>query len=181
MLTLILGALGSGLWEIAVKPIFSLLMTLALNVVTLGLESLRNDMYADVARGFHEAPSLMLLGITITGSVGFLAGYLFGGWYFPKTKGGNGSGLLFSLKLIILFGVILIFFILFRSTYINRAITHYEQMTAIVAPYITEHEKIDIKSKFAQIKTKDDYVRIINRLTQVAQENKLYVPTFSIY
>lgn len=56
--TVILGAIGSGVWRLLLEP-FSLWIGKALfTVATLGLESLRNGVYAEVAKGLHESPSL---------------------------------------------------------------------------------------------------------------------------
>ncbi len=51
VVTIVLGALGSGLWELVVRPVYAFVSTIALNVITLGLDSLRNGLYEEAAKG----------------------------------------------------------------------------------------------------------------------------------
>jgi hypothetical protein len=59
--TLVLGALGSGLWNVLFAPLGSLIVKAALSLVTLGISSARDQVYATAARGYAERPSVMLL------------------------------------------------------------------------------------------------------------------------
>jgi len=58
---IILGAIGSGLWEMIAKPGLSSLGRLFLTLVTFGSESARNNAYADAALDPTAIPSLVLL------------------------------------------------------------------------------------------------------------------------
>jgi uncharacterized membrane protein YeaQ/YmgE (transglycosylase-associated protein family) len=62
--TIILGAVGNAVWEL-VKPGLGWLSTTALNVVTLGIESLRDDLYVEIARGFREKVAESVLGLVL--------------------------------------------------------------------------------------------------------------------
>jgi len=65
---ILLGALGSGLWQIALKPFTFWFLETIFNIMTLGLSSLSDAFYTEVAEGLHEEPSLenlMLLLIII--------------------------------------------------------------------------------------------------------------------
>ncbi len=57
---LLLGALGNGVWEYLLQPALSSMGQLALNIGTLGVKAFKDNMYREVARGFHEASSLSL-------------------------------------------------------------------------------------------------------------------------
>lgn len=59
--TIVLGALGSGLWEVLVKPGLAWAGGAVLTISTLGLDSLRDQIYADVAIGSYERASLSIL------------------------------------------------------------------------------------------------------------------------
>ena len=61
--TLLVGALGSGLWEAGIKPGMLWFGTLMLDLGTLGLSSLRDGMYTDAAKGTYERAGVMLLSI----------------------------------------------------------------------------------------------------------------------
>ena len=57
---LLIGALGSGLWEL-IKPLFGWFASVSLDIVTLGLESLRDGLYADAAAQESERISSLIL------------------------------------------------------------------------------------------------------------------------
>lgn len=56
--TIILGAIGSGLWEIAFKPIGKKLSSVAFTIITFGAKRARNNIYKAAAKGHHDLPSL---------------------------------------------------------------------------------------------------------------------------
>jgi len=68
---------------------------------------------------------------------------------------------------------------LVREKYINNSITHFQQLIIIVEPYISKEEVLLYKSKFAQIKNKNDYVDLINNLENTLNQNKQRVPEFN--
>ncbi|MFS8082707.1 MAG: hypothetical protein ACMG51_04580 [Ginsengibacter sp.] len=57
--TLIVGALGSGLWSLIEAPLWKI-ANWFLSATTLGIQSVRDDVYAHAALGLHELPSLYL-------------------------------------------------------------------------------------------------------------------------
>jgi hypothetical protein len=61
---LILGALGSGLWELLFKPLLFWVSTLFLNIATLGINSLRDGLYVEIARG-HDPSGLLSFTLNI--------------------------------------------------------------------------------------------------------------------
>lgn len=59
--TIILGAIGSGLWDLALEPALTWCGRTFFTIATLGLSQLRNEIYIDIAKGFHEALSILLV------------------------------------------------------------------------------------------------------------------------
>lgn len=58
---IVLGALGSGLWETVIKPSFGSMRALLLNVASIGMKALKDQTYRDISRGFTEATAVELL------------------------------------------------------------------------------------------------------------------------
>lgn len=54
---IILGAIGSGVWQYIIEPALSTSSQVILSLATLGIESFKNDLYREVAKGFHEGAS----------------------------------------------------------------------------------------------------------------------------
>lgn len=63
--TIVLGAIGSGLWERVGDPLFNLLRDGALNLATFGVRQLKDALYADIGKGLYERPSTQLLALFV--------------------------------------------------------------------------------------------------------------------
>jgi hypothetical protein len=223
--TIILGALGSGLWESALKPVLGSTRDVALNVISFGMISIKNSSYSQTAKDLHEETSLSVLFYVILAVVLLNVVLIASSFYqsrqtrksfqefktkLAKWKSGEsdryedlqkekeeliakGERLIqkypgrvltagtwvTSLLLVLTMSMVVSDFI--RFSYVNSAISYYHQLDAITAPFIDQSERVSLRSKFAQIKSKQDYVTIIQRLQSIAKENGQAVPDFSIW
>jgi len=57
---LLVGGLGNGVWEYLLKPAFAWSISGIVNIATLGVQSFKDDLYREIAKGFHEESSLSL-------------------------------------------------------------------------------------------------------------------------
>lgn len=57
---LIIGGLGNGVWEYVLEPAFTWSLTGILNIGTLGVQTFKDELYREIAKGFHEESSLSL-------------------------------------------------------------------------------------------------------------------------
>lgn len=228
ILALIVGGLGSGVWEYIFKPLLTWSADGILNIATLGVQSFKNDMYQEIAKGFHEASSLSL-----SNAVYFWVGYGFVFSLFVFTKKTkevvtnisdtgkkidaleavkNGevelpekcdiNDQLFSLREnnsrlaskaqfthkasygLLVLGVALFAWMLVvsaKAKYINSAIVYYEQSLSVVAPLATEDELSMIKSRFAQIASKNDYEELLVDISTIGERGQLNIPVFKIW
>jgi len=64
----LIGALGSGLWDVIFKPGGQWVVRTLLTAVTLGSSVVKDAVYAEAAKGPHEAASLYLVSI-LTGAL----------------------------------------------------------------------------------------------------------------
>src|SRR5260370_30055063 len=71
--TILLGALGSGLWELALRPMGLWLGKTIPTAATLGSTAAKDQIYLEAAKGIHEAASLELFWLTILFLVGLSA------------------------------------------------------------------------------------------------------------
>ncbi len=72
MFTIILGAIGSGLWETVFKPISLKTFKIIYGIITFGTKRASNQIYKEAARGHHEVASLNVLLFVIVFAIGFL-------------------------------------------------------------------------------------------------------------
>ena len=187
--TLLIGALGSGLWEAVVKPSMLWFGTLMLDVATLGLSSLRDGMYQDVAKGTYERAGVMLLALATGILCGFLTAPIAAGRILRKrdesSRPGSATARMFRKNWVLVtfaLAFTMIFFVsFFRISYIVRASNYADQLARITAPYFSEEDRLMVQSELAQVETREDYIRLVERLRKVASENNASVPDFAIY
>lgn len=65
--------------------------------------------------------------------------------------------------------------------YVNLAITHFEQSLNIVRPYISNEREKMIVSKYSQIDEREDYVLVMKNIEEIAKQNGVQLPDFSIW
>lgn len=66
-----------------------------------------------------------------------------------------------------------------RETYVNSADAHYHQVMRVDSPYLDAHEETEIESAFAQIGSRDDYVRLVSQLESQCEAHGQKVPQFN--
>jgi len=200
---IILGIFTNALWDL-IKPFTVFLFKIALNLSILGIDSFKNGIYEEIARGLHEYTSIQLLFIIHSILLALVIGLLFGLLIIRKRilefegeeKSNNKNSFLNKFINVYrnihkrsVFVWFLIFYVVFtgtifvldlvRQNYINNAITYFEQLTKIVRPYSTNEQMDLYYSNFSQIHNKNDFVNIINQLEEVVKNNNLKAPEFS--
>lgn len=187
IVTIVLGAVGSGAWEYILKPIALHATSFTLEVATLGVQSFKDNVYGEIAQGHHEAASLshflFILGLfpgMLTGALLGIRSIKFKSLEGPMTVDGSKK-LFWIMALVTIFITTFAFVYASRVGYINRAITHFNQLLAIASPYLSPEDRIKAASQFAQIKKRDDYVAITADLTKKCTDNKVTPPSFSLW
>jgi hypothetical protein len=62
-----------------------------------------------------------------------------------------------------------------------RIITYLDQSQVIIAPFESESNRLGIRSRVAQMHSKDDFISIDNEIKAIAKVNSLMLPSLSIY
>ena len=183
LVVVFLGALGSGLWLHALEPFVRFILRLA----SLGFDTYKVDVYKEIARGLHEYASYALFGTVTAIWVGLQLGLLLAlftlMWSKAKMRE-REERIRSAKKWVYAYGLLFVFLstaqliAVARHTYINSAVTHFRQVLRIASPYLDESEQAVILSQFAQVKSKEDYVRIVDRLADSAETHGQNVPPF---
>lgn len=184
--TLVVGALGNGLWELA-KPALVWMTAGILDVATLGMASLRDSMYVEIARGTYEraAERMLSLGIGILTGVGLcvlLIPPILRRLKAPALSSPTSESRvrLASMSFIVI-AIVYLTVQNIRMIYVIRAANHMEQLQRVVAPHLSEQQRLVFASRFASMTTKSQYVGLVNELAEVARRNSAHVPDFDIY
>ena len=214
LLTIALGALGTGFWETLFKPIFVTVGRILLKVVTLGMSSARDALYKDMAARPTYKPAVFLVALVSVAFVSFLATTI--GYYsriylkapkyveiahyeskirdmsveeLQKEKERLGIQqhvlekkiglLLFTVSLL---GFVVTTLVCIRYKYLSTAIAYFDQLMAICAPYLSSEEERALRSAFAQMTCRNDYVMIINKLKDHASKHRAdKLPEFMLF
>ena len=187
--TIIIGAIGSGFWELCLHDCFNWIGRCILSGITLGITSVRDSFYEEVAKGRTNSPVIYLVSLT------FLLPSFFLGFFIgmrPNRRSRNATEEPSESEVrhkriwwVGFLGIMLLTFLLmFRYvsvSYVSGAVDNFEQTFTVCLPYLTTDERDEIRSKFAQVRTKDDYIAIMDRLKSNAVKNKLKIPNFSVW
>jgi len=177
------------------------------SLVTLGVKAAMDSTYANIAQGHHEVASLfvllfggsaifgLILGLLTSGATGCgfrrkirqltdrvdavankeQAQSLIGGLKaLDRRLGRQASALLNVILLLCTFIVVSIQLL----DYENLAITYFQQSIAICRPYIEEVDETRLGSRFAQGRSREDYMAVISELRTVATRNRLRLLDF---
>lgn len=199
---LLIGALGSGLWEL-LKPLLGWLASASLDIVTLGLESLRDGLYADAAAQESERVSGMILSLLSGVMGGLLLAILIPPKSFlpketekPEDETIEASSAYtdslkaktFLLKRYKFIATVVLAFMLTthalimqRTIYVNHVASNFNRMCIIISPYLSQQQDALYHSKFAQIQTRAEYIKLMDEIHKIAIQNRSYIPPFIIY
>lgn len=193
---LIVGGAGSSLSDLIFKPLILDLSGFFLSVATLGLASVTDGMYADVAHiDFERTGSALLsaftgmqigVAISLFSVVAFISmprvAKRLEQWRAQSLA--NSSSFRTVLYCWLVAMVLTVGFLTIsniRVLYTVQAASYIEQLQRIVSPKLTEDQRLEFRSRVAQISKRSDYVAISEDLKHIAEVNKLYVPAFDIF
>lgn len=192
--TVVLGIVGSALWDLALRPAFYSTRNALLNLTSFGIESARNSAYVEAARGFHEHAANAWLNMfsglemgaaIITLFVAFAPLDMLRKRILGAENGDDLDARVHRTRRVIqILAVILL--VLFgwltgeqlRNSYAITAAGHFEQLDAVIAPFSSTQQRAIWRSEFAQVTTRDDYVAITTQMEVVARQHSLRVPEF---
>jgi ABC-type Fe3+ transport system permease subunit len=197
IVTILLGFIGSGLWEVVGRSILNFCSFIVIKIITLGQTTLLDYIYKDMGKGLSEHYSinayyfpLLLFTIVVICVLDILRRKI--KKYLSKSQKEQKitpvdkekrlsklNKLVFYLILLYIFLFIVSFSDYFVVNYKDRTRTHFKQCVTICAPYITEKENNLLLSEFALIKSKADYINLNNKIKDIAQQYGLDLPKFN--
>ena len=193
---LLVGALGSGIWDIALKPAFQWSGRTILTAATLGSSAIKDSIYREAARGHHEAGVMFI----ISGLAAFLltlpAVFLFTLirlkyraerlWRTPKERRPPPTLAKIRLAVRVGYGLILVlsidmgflFIDILKLSQANQAYTYFNQSFTICEPYMDDRTSRLIKSRFAMVEGRADYLNVMEDLKNIAWSAHQKLPKY---
>ena len=204
--TLVIGALGSGLWEVIFKPSFKKIGDVTFYILTLGIKKTRDKVYLDAAKNHSELGgifvarhmSLILASFLIAFSfITFQTSYGKANYFdkFEYCDRVDGEGeyrkckrevskervqavAVFTIPLFMLVAVILIYTSL-KIQMVYRITMDFKQYLTICRPYMSLEEVLMLEAKFTRMKEKVDYQELMSKLGKIAKDNDQELPRYS--
>lgn len=181
--TVILGAVGSGVWERLLSPALDWMFRASVDLVSTVSLRYKNGIYEAAAKGFHEDYSLRIFLIASLVLSLFLLTYA-----MRKHDDMNQrfiqpllarKGLAQWLAVVASFAFALfVFYSVARHQATNHITTYSIQSMDILRPYIGEQKYILFRSNFLQIKSADQFERFNLSLIQEAKASGVSLPDF---
>lgn len=203
---LALGALGNAVWELLFRPILFWTSDFFLNVATLGIKSLRDDLYVEIARGLYDRSGLFVLALIILSAATFFIVSAIGLSFFAwsriasllrkknLTKARPVSRLEAPippsqrLRILRWLSVVyiaacalevgLLVVILARQSFVTNGAVYVDQSQRILAPYLTDNESAMLKSRAAQMKSRLDFDEFNSNVVKAAKAHNVRLPSF---
>jgi len=156
---LALGVLGSALWEL-IKPGVSWMGSGVLAVLSLGIDSVVDDIYAHVGQS-NSVVAWIKGGVTFLLATAIVAPalYLIGRRNSVPAQSQTisaqwGPALLLLLAATLMVGSV-------RHTYVASTRGHFEYLLRVCAPYYTPEQRVQIESRLALVNSKAEFDAIV--------------------
>lgn len=202
IITIFLGAIGSGLWDAALKPASRKFGSVIFTIITFGAKQARDNTYKRAAMGHHELPSLYILLCVLTCGIAFMVLVqlrIYVAVYAPEIMPPSiilqnpqkldlnikdhllkiNERALRALKFMSLAGIFAMVILIYRFAAINRMnliTTYFEQSLMAVRPFIDDSKVHLVRQQYALMTSKEQYDAIICELSAVAKNNGASLP-----
>jgi hypothetical protein len=170
---IVLGALGSGLWDL-VKPYLSNFSYYLATLSTFGIDTLRDDLYLRAAKSLGQAVNFNTTGSLVDAWIAvLLAGILHVLSLSKEMRIARFAQayMLLCFALALGFGVQVV-----KNSFALRLANHYEVLEVIASPQLSDKEIRQYRSDFSQVQNRVDYQKVIDSLSTRIRQTGGTVP-----
>jgi hypothetical protein len=186
---IILGAIGSGVWQIIGDPLLSIITKTFIDAINFITNTYKDGIYIEAARGLHENPATKLYILVFTFppilALVFILSKKSAKKDMVKLEVESQSKhdekteqLEFQIESlnkqiksgerVIFFSVIILIMTSIHSTtqtsYTNKVITYVDNTLDRLAPYESHENIIMLRAEFREVYTAEDYYKLYNKL-----------------
>ncbi|MCK9403986.1 MAG: hypothetical protein M0Q26_11360 [Chitinophagaceae bacterium] len=193
---IVIGAIGSGLWDILLKKVFFQFGNTFVRIVTFFNNNYTDHIYKDIGKGsIVEIIPFVVIVVSITFAPVFLILRIlkfYANTEIPKTNVSNSAKffafvfktkkravlfiLIISLPLQFVYADLLI-----KELSTIKAIRYIERSLDIIHPFVKESDYIILKSKYKLIDDKQKLIDILTTFKTIAKENNINLPEYHLY
>lgn len=177
--TIILGALGSGLWDLAIKPFLKFSTEFVVNILLEAFGGVQSSIYKDIASLDREITGQVLVSFFMGSLMGVVT-VLVSRTFRKVDKDGETISSRPSKFYMALLGLYILVFTtstVGRTSYVLGKQNDYLQLKRIVSPYLSEDEIIKIDSEFSLIDSIEEYLKLMEKMKAVTAEQNIQLPS----
>jgi fumarate reductase subunit D len=170
---------ASALWDFVFKPVFVLVFELIVRFGTLGVSSIRDGIYVEIAlRGQNYSAYIanVVIALIIVSCM-----HVFGLWGRIRRKLQNKplrpivkdpTPLRVTIMQSVVVSVCVFMIMMYaRQVYVAGASDTLRVMQAMAAPYIQEHDRLVLASRVARIRSRNDFISVTNDMNAIIEKN----------
>ena len=200
--TVLLGAIGSGLWDRALGPFLDWLSTRSVSLMSSMFYGYLDSVYADVSRNPADYLTMfpfMFFVMLIIFAPWIGIAILFRGYGkiqrelenignrsdqeltvedLTKEVQANRRSTLVRLIPLAILSTVLYSETLFSTLYTRKAALFVERSIEVVAPYVDERARLELRAQFRSVETASDFYELESRLRAIAREHSAKLPEF---
>ncbi len=172
LVAIILGAIGSALWEVILRPGFSFLGSAVLTAITFGSQVLTDDIYSRVGRidlaASYSATTAQLIALLLT--CFFIVACLSSSSqtpFLPKLRFERYA------LLLLLFMTTAGMFVTTRNVYVLQTRSHFQNLYRASSPYLTQEQRLSIDSRLVLVAKKSDYDKLVEELQMTLRSHNI--------
>lgn len=195
--TILLGAIGSGIWDWVLADALALAGNAVLKLFSAAFGGYLNVLYKEVGKGalYPMIMSLFtmffMLILLFPALAVLIVNFKIKQIVKQKSKSNDEKKnfdeklykvtKMFKFRLLPLCGIVVVIITLqiWQVVYSNSASSFIERSIDIISPYVSEAERKTIISEYRMISNADDFYKIENKLLKLASKNSLKLPKFS--
>jgi hypothetical protein len=167
---LVISALGSGVWQSLLGPAIHSSSRWVMDVASLGLASYKNGVYQQIAADNPSAIDIEMLS-WLTFMSALALGIVSGASAAKRSNTSDGVKVGKTSRIVVHVTPLFLIFMLVnqaasvsRLSYVSSADAHYHYVMRVASPYLDAGEKAEVESDFAEISSREDYVRLLSTL-----------------
>lgn len=186
--TILLGAIGSGLWERILSPVLDSISRKAIlfvdGIYSGYLDSIYRSAAFDLPNIYQQKIAALLLII-----VGLFWGVSIATKYdwrsmlsklFPATSTNVIHAIRVYFLIVALSLLVMGMFLLSKADYVQKTILYSCRSLEILHPYIGEEKYLILKSEYHQVDSAKAFERFNSKLIALSKENKVSLPEFKV-
>jgi cation transport ATPase len=173
-ITIVLGAIGSGLWELFLGDVIRWLASGFVYSASYFFDSYLDFLYRKVGFG-HKSSSISVIPYTLVMAlaVAFMWNFYFKLWGQESTK-----ALKYSIASICVLATLFIVSNVIRDVHTQATAQHIERSIDILAPYIGAEESLMEKSLYRSINNYSSFVKAYKRIQSKAEKHSVNLPSY---